>query len=219
MDKFRIIDLGDELQTSKGSFDHLIKNLSNNKFSRTKVSIIENGNARNEIDLTKRSSYTYDEEVNVYHDSILELTDNDLLKFKIIKYNKGDFFTSHRDHKGMYTCLIMGGTEFKGGVLSLKNELFDIKINPDNLKNRFYMIIFSIDIYHEVSPILEGQRFILKTTINKRMNLDNYKKSSSNTSNKNYKTGCEVEDCISSSDEEYDEPAGFFLGGQSDGDY
>jgi hypothetical protein len=78
-DKLRIIYLGEKLQTSKGDFDYLIKNLSNNKFSRTKVSIIENRKSRNDIDLTKRSSYTYDEEINVYHDSILGITDDNLI--------------------------------------------------------------------------------------------------------------------------------------------
>ena len=42
--------------------------------------------------------------------------------------------------------------------------LYDIKFDPavETRQNRFVMVIFSIDMYHEVLPIIKGSRWVLK---------------------------------------------------------
>ena len=105
---------------------------------------------------------------------------------------KNDFFKLHKDHKGSHTCLIIGGSEFTGGVLTLKNDLFEIKVNPEEMKNKFYMIIFSIDFLHEISPIIEGKRYVLKISLFN--NLTKYTPSKQCLKKNNEE---EIEDCYS----------------------
>jgi len=102
---------------------------------------------------------------------------------KGVKYEIGDFFLSHHDTKlpdiirdnriteiHQYTCLIFcpyGENEIlEGGELIFKHSeaLYEIKFDPsiETKKNNFVMIIFSIDMYHEVLPIIKGTRYVFK---------------------------------------------------------
>jgi len=97
----------------------------------------------------------------------------------LIKYEEGDFFLNHRDtnmsneidgtHE--YSCLIFCpyGEDYntlEGGELMLKHPdgLYEIKFDPaiETRQGRFVMVIFSIDMYHEVLPIIKGSRYVFK---------------------------------------------------------
>lgn len=140
------------------------------------------------LDREKRKSLTYNRLLHMKNPT--ELTEyfiiNSILqgaaylKCEILKYEEGDFFTNHMDtfifdnhgkgeHK--YTCLIFGTFEqedgyFEGGELHFKHPsgLYDIKIDPsiEVNKNKYVAVIFSIDMYHEVLPIIRGTRYVLK---------------------------------------------------------
>ena len=99
--------------------------------------------------------------------------------FTMLKYEPGDFFLNHRDtdmstyedgdHK--YTCLLFcpfseNNELLEGGELIFKHPegLYDIKFDPsvETRQNRCVMVIFSIDMYHEVLPIIKGSRWVFK---------------------------------------------------------
>ena len=89
--------------------------------------------------------------------------------------------------------------------------MFEIKIHPEDMKDGYYLIIFSIDFLHEVSPIIEGQRFVLKTTL--------YNNFENKPENK-YENDCQYEDCYSSEEELLDLGCGGTgLFGDEDDDY
>lgn len=116
-----------------------------------------------------------------YSDSICE----------ILKYDAGYFFMSHRDtiinnyknrgeHK--YTCLIYGTFEqeneyFEGGELVFKHpeNLYNITIDLSNeiKKNKYIAVIFSVDMYHEVLPVKNGTRYVLKKPLFVKSELTN----------------------------------------------
>lgn len=162
-DKFRITYLGKELFTSKGDLTDYLNRIQSDKFTRTKVAITDYNEIKSVKDLSIRSSWTYNDKINVYNEEIIQLSDDEL-EFTLLKYEKGDFFKLHKDHKGSHTCLILGGTQFQGGILTIKNNIFEIKINPEDIKDGYYMIIFSINFLHEVTPIIDGIRYVLKSS-------------------------------------------------------
>ena len=99
--------------------------------------------------------------------------------FTMLKYEPGDFFLNHRDTdmsayedgNHLYTCLIFcpfseNNELLEGGELIFKHPdgLYDIKFDPavETRQNRFVMVIFSIDMYHEVLPIIKGSRWVFK---------------------------------------------------------
>ena len=211
-DKFRITYLGKELYTSKGDFTDYLNRITNDKFTRTKVAITDKNGTKSVEDLSIRSSWTYKDEINVYNDEIIKLSDDEL-QFKLLKYEKDDFFKLHKDHKGSHTCLILGGTQFQGGILTIKNNIFEIKINPEDIKDGFYMIIFSINFLHEVTPIIDGIRYVLKSSFHTKYKND-------------YKVSEEIEEyevedgCYEDSPvDDYSKPLGNFLNDDEDDDY
>tara|TARA_Y100000591_G_C21824837_1_gene695987 strand:- start:584 stop:1219 length:636 start_codon:yes stop_codon:yes gene_type:complete len=207
-EKIKIIYLGDILHTSKGDFKYFVDSLDHSKFKRTKLAITDQNGTRNIEDLSLRSSWTYEDQINIYHQEI-----NPDTTFKLLKYEKNDFFKLHSDHKGTHTCLILGGTKIKGGILRLTNNMLEIKINPEDMKDKYYMIIFSIDFLHEVSPIIEGQRFVLKTTL-----YNNLENKPENKYENKYENDCQYEDCYSSEEELDLGGGGSGLFGEDEGD-
>ena len=125
-------------------------------------------------------------EINEFFDQnkiIYGKEDDGYDKFSLLKYEIGDFFLNHRDTKlpditrdngiteiHLYTCLIFcpyGENEIlEGGELIFKHPeaLYEIKFDPsiETKKNNFVMLIFSIDMYHEVLPIIKGTRWVFK---------------------------------------------------------
>ena len=152
------------LLTTEGRFSEWIASLTDDDFERTKI-----GHQYNEcVDLEQRSSWTCKKTVNIYLSPDVDVQ----LEFKLIKYEVGDFFTLHKDSHGTHTCLIFCPSDFKGGILTLKkNDLCEINIRPQVMRkvseNCFTMLTFSTDFLHEVSPITEGVRYVLKASIEK----------------------------------------------------
>ena len=88
------------------------------------------------------------------------------LENQLVKYQKGDFFTLHKDSKGSHTVLIFCPSEFEGGDLILKKDKsFELKIKPSEVKDSFMIVKFSTDFLHEVTPITNGTRFVFKSFI------------------------------------------------------
>jgi len=172
--------------------------LQSQNFERTLASI----GSTNILDLEKRSSWTHKLKfiLDIPSDATQFFEQHNILcekdgirydNFTLLKYETGDFFLNHRDtdltdalddivHK--YTCLIFcpyrdDNHILKGGELFLRHPdgLYEIKFDPsvETNKNHFVMVIFSIDMYHEVLPVISGSRYVfkkplfVKTTIKK----------------------------------------------------
>lgn len=152
------------IMTSEGPFRDWLASLTEDDFERTKI-----GHGHQEcVELDSRSSWTCKKTVRIPFTGVI----NANLEFKLLKYEVGDFFKLHKDSHGTHTCLIFCPTYFKGGTLTLKkNDLCEIKIRPEVMRSVregcFTMLTFSTDFLHEVSPITEGVRYVLKTTIEK----------------------------------------------------
>ena len=137
------------------------------KFAKTTVAVRgKDGNVRKAVDVSKRSSMTYAGEFEVLHPK------SPASKFTLIKYEVGDFFTPHVDHKGDFTCLILGGTEYEGGVLKLNDNGVEVSVKPG--ANKYLMVIFAVDVQHEVTPVTKGVRYILKASIEEKTNDESY---------------------------------------------
>jgi hypothetical protein len=158
------------------------KILEHENFERTFAGI----GLTNILNLEKRSSWTHKLKFRFKLPSELQafMNQNNIRgmsfgDFTMLKYEPGDFFLNHcdtdlsnykdGDHK--YTCLIFcpfseNNEILEGGELILKHPegLYDIKFDPavETRQNRFVMVIFSIDMYHEVLPIIKGSRWVLK---------------------------------------------------------
>ncbi len=151
------------------------KYFKDENFKRTLAGI----NNTNTLDLTQRSSWTnnntftiktpYESEMFFEQNKIL--TGNSYDNYTLLKYNKDDFFKNHLDTKisdnHLYTCLIYvpyyDKEKYVGGdlILNDSNNLVHMSFNPSNYGYPV-MIIFSIDMYHEVLPIVSGSRYVYK---------------------------------------------------------
>ena len=199
---FKIIKFDTESNSLVNDWYRLMENgpiLRKEYFERTMACI----NLTDIVDLEKRSSWTHKLKFTLYlPDHVTQFFEqNNILyeknngnccdSFSLLKYETGDFFLNHRDtdltdalddivHK--YTCLIFcpygeDNDILEGGELILKHPdgLYEIKFDPsvETNKNRFVMVIFSIDMYHEVLPVISGSRYVfkkplfVKTTIKK----------------------------------------------------
>ena len=164
---------------------HDLKNnpiIQSQNFERTLASI----GSTNILDLKKRSSWTHklqfvlnfpSEATQFFEQNNIQYKDN---YFSLLKYETGDFFLNHCDTDlsnaldnliHQYTCLIFcpygeDGEDLEGGELILKHpdRLYDIKVDSSvkTNNNQFVMVIFSIDMYHEVLPIISGSRYVFK---------------------------------------------------------
>jgi hypothetical protein len=145
--------------------------LNNENFSRTYASI----NNTSVIDLEQRSSWTHNKKFivsSIHADNYFEnnnIINNDN-KYQLLKYEKDDFFNIHLDTKQndnhKYTCLILlkdDNNDYEGGelILSDKDNIFNININSSNI-NGCVMIIFSLDLFHKITPVTKGTRYVLK---------------------------------------------------------
>lgn len=146
---------------------------------------------KNVLDLEKRSSWTHKSKFHIHTlpDEVLQFMEqNNILTYKngmkyasfsLLKYEEGDFFLNHLDtnmsneidgtHE--YTCLIFYPYDkdfatLEGGELMLRdpNGLYKIKFDPavETRHGHFVMVIFSINMYHEVLPIIKGTRYVFK---------------------------------------------------------
>lgn len=177
---FKIIPLNEQILIDVDDNKFTIDNIKTSKyihdenFNRT----LACGKEGRRLDLSVRSSWTnkykYLIETPIEakefftQNNILQGEENDL--YDLLKYEEGDFFENHIDTQvtpnHRYTCIIYcpySNEHFEGGELILQepNNLYEIKFNPANYKG-YVMVIFSIDMYHKVLPIIKGTRWIYK---------------------------------------------------------
>lgn len=82
----------------------------------------------------------------------------------MIIYEKGNFFTLHRDTEklsGMIATMVLAIPSYhKGGTLKIYHHDEEIEFNTEN-SNDIEGIIFYSDCFHEVLPVLEGNRVVV----------------------------------------------------------
>lgn len=111
-----------------------------------------------------------------------------IVYYQMIKYEPRDFFAKHIDTKlddfHQYTCLIFcpqTGLDYTGGdlIFTNKTNTFNATIKTSEFKE-ITIIIFSLDLYHEINPITSGNRFVLKKPLFVREFLGAYNSNSNN---------------------------------------
>ena len=158
-------------------FTDAIMNQEN--FTRTLATV---NNSRVE-DLEQRSSWTHNKTFDIKSPDISSYFGRAMCprrspkedphnesRYQLLKYEKGDFFNKHLDRKQTpeheYTCLIIINdkeNEYEGGELILTDQdnIYNIHVS-EACKLECVMIIFSIDLYHEITPITKGARYVFK---------------------------------------------------------
>ena len=180
---FEVFKINSDHSFHKGLEEFKLSDFKDNKyldpsyFTRTLASV------RGEpvLDLSLRSSWTNrykfrietPEEVQDFFKQHNIMTGDAFDIYTLLMYQEGDFFKNHRDrqvsphHK--YTCLIFffeDDNQYEGGnlILHKAENLFKIDFKPSNYSG-FLMVIFSLDLYHEVLPIIRGTRYVFKKTL------------------------------------------------------
>ena len=153
---FSLRHINEPFITSEGRIDELLNSINQDDFERTSMAI---KNSESVI-LDRRSSWTYNKKIRIDHPYFKDM------EFQILKYKEGDFFELHKDSRGTHTCLIFCPSDFVGGNLVLKmNDTWELKVNPDKM-NCYTVLTFSTDFLHEVLPITQGTRYVLKSFLN-----------------------------------------------------
>ena len=140
----------------------------NGKYQKTLAGV--NGN--DILDKTKRVSLTYNSEfiINLSNDGLEFICENKLKddnKWKLLKYEIDGFFKNHIDKLGAYTALLFPPNNFdlKGGDLIFNmNTLQEIIIKPESF-TKYTLVIFPISMYHEVTPVENGTRYVFKKAL------------------------------------------------------
>ena len=107
--------------------------------------------------------------------------------YKLLIYEKGDFFLTHKDsekEKGMFGTLIIAlPSNHKGAELLVRFEGVDkaIDFSADSSQGKITYAAFYADCDHEVKPLLEGYRVILvynliQKSSGKEIAIQSYKK-------------------------------------------
>jgi hypothetical protein len=87
--------------------------------------------------------------------------------YKMLIYEKGDFFLAHKDtekEKGMFGTLIIGlPSKYKGGELFVRFDGKEETVNfsDASANNKIPYVAFYADCDHEIKPITEGYRVCL----------------------------------------------------------
>lgn len=175
----------DQIGSSMSWYDLKKHNIiSSENFTRSLVRI----GSIDKLNLKTRSSWTNthlfcielpDELLDFYNKNNIQYKkDSDKVydDFSLLKYESGDFFKYHldtnltdysTDYTHEYTCLIFCPYDkYTGGelIFSHPNKLYETKFNPSIITNdmNWIAIIFSIDMAHEVLPIISGIRYVFK---------------------------------------------------------
>ena len=180
---FEVFKINSDHSFHKGLEEFKLSDFKNNKylelcyFTRTLASV----SGESVLDLSLRSSWTNrykfrietPNEVQDFFKQHNIMTGDAFDVYTLLMYQEGDFFKNHRDrqvsphHK--YTCLIFFFDEdnhYEGGnlILHKAENLYKIDFKPSNYSG-FLMVIFSLDLYHEVLPIIRGTRYVFKKTL------------------------------------------------------
>jgi predicted 2-oxoglutarate/Fe(II)-dependent dioxygenase YbiX len=93
--------------------------------------------------------------------------------YELLKYEVGDFFSRHIDTRlsesHLFTCLLFvpqTDHPFVGGNLVFSDEkrTFSALVEPSKFTEPT-MVIFSVNLYHEVTPIESGTRYVFKNSL------------------------------------------------------
>lgn len=180
---FEVFKINSDHPFHKGLEEFKLSDFKDNKyldpsyFTRTLASV----RGESVLDLSLRSSWTNrhkfrietPDEVQDFFKQHNIMTGDAFDIYTLLMYQEGDFFKNHRDrqvsphHK--YTCLIFffdEDNQYEGGnlILHKAENLFKIDFKPSNYSG-FLMVIFSLDLYHEVLPIIRGKRYVFKKTL------------------------------------------------------
>ena len=180
---FEVFRINSDHSFHKGLEEFKLSDFKDNKyldlsyFTRTLASV----SGESVLDLSLRSSWTNrykfrietPDEVQDFFKQHNIMTGDAFDIYTLLMYQEGDFFKNHRDrqvsphHK--YTCLIFFFDEdnhYEGGnlILHKAENLFKIDFKTSNY-NGFLMVIFSLELYHEVLPIIRGTRYVFKKTL------------------------------------------------------
>lgn len=125
---------------------------------------------------------------DIFNDSvlkniILENTHKYKSLWKVLKYTKESFFTLHRDKfdhlNDIATIVIIppkSVCDYTGGELNLYINSKDFKtVIADDVDWTY--CIFDYNVYHEVMPILSGERIVFKNNIITNLNKSTYERS------------------------------------------
>ena len=90
--------------------------------------------------------------------------------FTLLKYERDDFFKPHVSTKlsksHQYTCLLfVPYNDYKGGELLIKGHASYIQCFPSCYPNSCTMIILSIDMVHEISPVTRGIQHVFMAPV------------------------------------------------------
>ena len=180
---FEVFKINSDHSFHKGLEEFKLSDFKDNKyldpsyFTRTLASV----SGESVLDLSLRSSWTNQyrfriETPNEVQDFFKQhniMTGDAFDIYTLLMYQEGDFFKNHRDrqvsphHK--YTCLIFffdDNNQYEGGnlILHKPENFYKIDFKPSNYSG-FLMVIFSLDLYHEVLPIIRGTRYVFKKTL------------------------------------------------------
>jgi hypothetical protein len=139
-------------------------------------------NGIDSIDMTVRNSmvskykFTMDYPMELFNDLHLRVDNLPLLNLQLLKYNEGNFFARHKDRKysekHKYTILILPpmsvGNIFTGGEICINGQEIIQDIN------KYKIIIFSLDLIHNINPVLSGIRYVFKGVLYSDYNVENY---------------------------------------------
>lgn len=110
------------------------------------------------------NSFVYNRLNQIVNKCGYELT-CDTLPYDIIKYKEGDFIWKHKDDKGSrllsFVIQLNNGDSYGGGE-------FAYWLNGEELnmsKNIGVGMVFKTGVYHEVKPIISGERYSFVTFI------------------------------------------------------
>ena len=180
---FEVFKINSDHPFHKGLEEFKLSDFKDNKyldptyFTRTLASV----GGESVLDLSLRSSWTNrykfrietPDEVQDFFKQHNIMTGDAFDIYTLLMYQEGDFFKNHRDRQvsphHRYTCLIFffdEDNQYEGGnlILHKAENLFKIDFKPSNYSG-FLMVIFSLDLYHEVLPIIRGTRYVFKKTL------------------------------------------------------
>jgi len=101
------------------------------------------------------------------------------LKYTVLKYREGDFFSEHRDHKinkNHYGTLLIfppaiNNLEHTGGEFVIETDVCDIII-PSYINKTWKFIAFQTQLKHACHKILSGRRIVIKVELLYKKNND-----------------------------------------------
>ncbi len=155
-------------------------------YEKTQVGVNFNGVTTLIVDEEKRKSKTHKYNFfidycftnllyNFLFDNNLKLYGDD--KWQLLRYDKDDMFLIHKDRQinnnHEYSILLFPPKDFshfEGGDLILLNNENETNVSlqtvfKTNNFNQWTFVIFSIDLFHYVQPILQGHRFVWKNAL------------------------------------------------------